>query len=130
MGNNGAVLMVLFFMLVMVGSVFFAFSMQKPPPEPMKITVNCKNENTVDKRVVGILINKDTKSMIVSGEIVKPEHIRIFNETAIEAAWMVKNIKTNIFLDRIAGRLVIESSRAGAQLKEDHFSCTASNIKF
>jgi len=131
MGNNSAVFMVLFFMLVMIGSIFFAFWTQEPAPPPTKVTITCKNEDVTDKRVVGVLVDKEAKSMIISGEVVNPDHIRIFNDTAIEAAWMVKDMKTNVFLDRIAGRLVIQTSRAGsALLKEDFFNCIAAGIKF
>lgn len=103
MGQGSALLLFFFMILVIAATGFGYFYYQLQPLD--KKTVFCKDDQTE----ISFIINDKEKSAVMAGEPVNPEHIKIFNESAIEISWKSKSSQTQMFLDRIAGKLEVNT---------------------
>ena len=62
----------------------------------------------------------------MNGERVANDSIKIFNETAISARWKHGGSATRFFLDRIAGRLEVETTEDFLEWEKNEFQCNFS----
>lgn len=91
-----------------------------------KRAIVCKN----DGPIISFLINEQTHEIIMLGEAIDPNSIKIFNKAAISAEWSHKGNDTKIFLDRIAATLDVETSKANGKLSKQRFDCSNASIRF
>lgn len=124
MGNNAGLIVFMFVILVVAIGGFTVFYTQMQPPAEK--TVTCKNEWSS----ISFLINDADQTLLMNGERVAPESIKIFNETAISARWKHSNAATRIFLDRIAGRLEVETTEDFLEWEKNEFQCNFSQKRF
>ncbi len=104
MGQGGAILMVfmLFFAIIGTGAAYIYMTTR---PADQK-SVICRDEGLE----LSFVINDKTKSILMAGEEVNPEHIKIFNQSAFEISWKNKTgAETQMFMDRIAGKLEVDT---------------------
>ncbi len=123
-GNIGILLLfmvMLTFSAIMLG-YFYIFQAHAGP----KRAIVCKN----DGPNITFLINEKKRDIIMLGEKISAESIKIFNETAISAQWRHNDGFTKIFLDRISGELEVETSSEGGQWDKQKFECANTAIKF
>lgn len=109
MGQGTAMLFVfsLFIGMIAVTAGYLYFS--SLPPEDK--TVFC-NEDDFE---LSFVINDKKKTITMAGEPVKPSHLKIFNESAIEISWRSKTGRyTQMFMDRIAGKLEVQTKNRPA----------------
>lgn len=124
--NSGTVGMLLVSFVALGGFIAFFIYQLTPPSGPPRMMITCVNDNRDDERKVGVLLDTKNKEIILSGEPVPKEYIRLFNDTAIEARWSVNGLHTTVFIDRIAGHMQIET-RLGDRLPvKNKFSCSQS----
>tara|TARA_R110001592_G_scaffold20926_25_gene84911 strand:- start:42306 stop:42680 length:375 start_codon:yes stop_codon:yes gene_type:complete len=124
MGNNGGLVVFLFMIIVVVVGGFALFFTQFQPPKEK--TVTCKNEWST----ISFLINEEENILIMNGELVAPESIKIFNSTAISAQWKHAGATTKFFLDRIAGALEVETTEDSLEWDKNKFECNFSQKRF
>lgn len=124
MGNNSGLVVFMFVILVVaVGGFTIFYTQMKPPAEK---TVTCKNEWSS----ISFLINDEEPYLLMNGERVANESIKIFNETAISARWKHGGSATKFFLDRIAGRLEVETTEDFLEWEKNEFKCNFSQKRF
>ncbi len=128
MRNGSAAVLFTTMMAVIVAGGFIMFYRQFLPPE--KTAVSCLHKDVEYSTTISLLIDKKTGEVMMSGEAINPEHIKINNETAVSAAWSHKAGRTKMFLDRIAGKLEIEISQDGVHWDKTEFQCSTSRLKF
>ena len=124
MGNNAGLIVFMFIILVVAVGGFTVFYTQMQ--QPVEKTVTCKNEWSA----ISFLINDEEPFILMNGERVAPESIKIFNETAISARWKHSGSATRIFLDRIAGSLVVETTEDFLEWEKNEFKCNFSQKRF
>lgn len=89
--------------------------------------VTCKNGDTA---MISFLINDEAPSVIMAGRALDPKIITVFNKTALAAEWSRRSETTKIFLDRIAGHLVVKTTTDRVLWDENDFDCQRTNIRF
>ncbi|MGH1455905.1 MAG: hypothetical protein ACRBDI_03905 [Alphaproteobacteria bacterium] len=114
-------MVVLTFTAITVG-YFYIFQIQVAP----KRAIVCKN----DGPTISFLINERSQKVIMLGEELSPDSIKIFNETAISAQWRHSDGFTKIFLDRISGELDVETSSEGGEWDKQKFECVSTTLRF
>lgn len=115
-------------MVVIVAGGFTIFYWQFLPPE--KTAISCSHKEEEYQTTISLLIDRKSGSVMMSGEVINPEHIKINNETAISAEWEHNKGRTKIFLDRIAGKLDVEVSQDSVHWQKTEFTCNSSRLKF
>ncbi len=124
-GNVGFIL--LFIVMLAVTTIAgFYMVMFSQNSNVNKRAIVCRN----DGPTISFLINEKTQEIIMLGEVIDPSSINIFNKAAISAAWSHKGADTKIFLDRIAGQLEVETSKANGKIDKQKFECSNTNIRF
>ena len=124
MGNNGGLVIFLFMVLVIAIGGFALFYTQFQPP--VEKTVTCKNEWST----ISFLINDEENILLMNGERVAPESIKISNSTAISAQWRHDGSATRFFLDRISARLEVETTDDFLEWEKNEFECNFSQKRF
>ena len=124
MGNNSALVIFLFMILVVIMGGFALFYTQFQPPSEK--TVTCKNEWST----ISFLINDDKNLLLMNGERVDLERIKTFNDTAITAQWRHGGSATKIYLDRIGARLEVETTDDFLEWEKNEFECNVSQKRF
>ncbi len=121
---NSVILMFTSISLIIVFSGF-AFFYLKFLPNP-RTAIRCQN----DWSTISFLIDEEQRSIIMAGEAIDPKSVKIFNETAITARWKHRSGETKVFLDRISGRLEVQTRERAIEWNKNEFECVHSNIRF
>ncbi len=124
MRNTGGIIAFITVMLTIICGGFAYFYIQFLP-SPKK-AIKCTNEWST----ISFMVNEEKRTVVMAGEMLDPNSISIFNETAIAATWKHKNGATKIFLDRIAGALEVETTEGGSEWEKNKFSCSHSSVRF
>ncbi len=124
MGNSNA-LIVFLLMVIFIAVGGFALFYTQFQPSPQK-TATCKNEWST----ISFLIDEEKNMLLMNGERVAPERIKIFNDTAISAQWKHEGSATKFFLDRIAGRLEVQTTEDFLEWEKNEFECNVSQKRF
>lgn len=124
MSNSVALVMFLVIILLSVGGFVFMFT--QTAKIPVK-TITCVDEWDSS---ISVLIDEENRALIMNGEEIKSEKVTTFNETAIAAKWRNGKIGTRLFLDRVAAKLEIETTRDLFEWDKVEFTCKKSNIRF
>lgn len=121
--NNGAMVFVAVSLIIAVAA-FGLFYMQFLPDK--RSAIKCEN----DWSTISFLIDEEQRSIVMAGEPVSANNVKIFNETAISAGWKHASGETKIFLDRISGRLEVQTRNRTIEWDKNEFECTQSQIRF
>lgn len=124
MKNTGGIIAFITVILAIICGGFAYFYIQFLP-SPKK-AVKCTNEWST----ISFMVNEENKTVVMAGEMLDPNSISIFNETAIAASWKHKNGATKIFLDRIAGGLEVETTKDNIEWEKNKFDCSQSSVRF
>lgn len=124
MGNSNALVMFLLLVIVVAIGGFALFYTQFQPSAQK--TATCKNEWST----ISFLINEEDNTLLMNGENVAPDRIKIFNDTAISAQWKHDGSATKFFLDRIAGRLEVQTTDDFLEWDKNEFECNVSQKRF
>lgn len=118
----------LLFMIITILGAFLAFGyffIFQNNIIPKK-AISCTN----DGPTISFLIDEEERELIMMGEKIEPENVKIFNEAVISAQWELKDGYTKIFIDRISGELEVETKRKQGVAEKQKFKCLSTIIKF
>lgn len=127
MGNTTFIItFVMVGLCVILGGFIFISTQLMPRPEVRQKAIKCTNPEST----ISFLIDDESRTVIMAGEMLPPKTIMIFNKTAISAKWLHNNETTKMFLDRIAGRLLVEISDKIGNNHIEKFECYAVSVRF
>ena len=127
MGNTTFIItFVMVGLCVILGGFVFISTQLMPKHETAEKAIKCTNPEAA----ISFLIDDDSRTIIMAGELLPPKTITIFNKTAISAKWSHNNETTKMFLDRIAGRLQVEISDRLGNNHTDKFDCNVVSVRF
>lgn len=127
MGNTTFIItFVLVGLSIILGGFVFISTQLMPKYDTAQKAIKCTNPEAT----ISFLIDDENRTVIMAGELLPPKTITIFNKTAISAKWLHSNEQTKIFLDRIAGRLLVEISDKLANEHTEKFDCSAVSVRF
>lgn len=129
--NSGLVIFIFIIALVGGFSVFYTFATQQAPISlrmPEGKAVSCSNEWSN----ISFLIKEHDgeKSLIMNGEAVPAENLKLFNDTAVSGEWITEKLGTKFFLDRISARLEVETTEDFNEWEKNVFVCKKAQIRF
>ncbi len=106
MGQGGAIatVFIMFIAIIALGASYFYIATR---PAAQK-TVFCREDD--GSLELSFVINDDDRSVLMAGQPVNPNHVKIFNKSAFEISWQSESgSQTQMFMDRIAGKLEVET---------------------
>ncbi len=111
--------------VILCGFIFISTQLM-PKPVVTEKAIKCANPEST----ISFLIDGESRTVIMAGELLPPKTIVIFNKTAISAKWVHNSETTKMFLDRIAGRLLVEISDRIGNNHTEKFDCHAVSVRF
>lgn len=127
MGQNTFIIVFFTFAIsIVLGGFLFISSQFIPKAVIAQKAIKCANPEST----ISFLIDDESRTILMAGELLSPKTITIFNKTAISAQWVHNNETTKMFLDRIAGRLKVETSGNVGREQVDKFDCNAVAVRF
>lgn len=127
MGNTTFIItFVMVGLCIILGGFVFISTQLMPKYEDTKKAIKCVNPESA----ISFLIDDESRTVIMAGELLPSKTITIFNQTAISAKWLNNNERTRMFLDRISGRLLIEVSDNVGNEHIEKFECSAVSVRF
>ncbi len=121
--NNGALTFLIIMMVAIFGSFVYFYIQFLPPPHN---AVKCSNSDLT----ISFAIDDEAHSILMDGRLLHKNVIDIFSKAAISAHWTYKKETTKMLLDRVTGRLEIDTSYDGAEWKKDTLECVNASSRF
>ncbi|MDH5721980.1 MAG: hypothetical protein OEY94_01490 [Alphaproteobacteria bacterium] len=114
-------------MAFLVTNIFRIGSSPQHHQIKMVKTIKCMNPHFD----IAMMIEDSDKTFFVGGQQVEPENIEMFNDMAIRAKWLHKDGYTNIFLDRVNGKVELtEYDFQDIPIKKDELNCVNKRSEF
>ncbi len=124
MTNTGMIMFFVMILAIIVTGVGSFIYFQYKGPE--RKTIICKNE----KLELSFVIHDQDKAFVIAGEQVNPKNVSIFNESTIAASWTHNTAATKIFLDRITGKLELETKTGNRDWEKNILECQYKAARF